>query len=183
MRKADFLPRADDLGVAMCKEPWHVLHVIANHEKKVARHLAERSLQHYLPLYVERSRWTDRTVSIERPLFPGYLFVRFLPESRLSVISTPSILRILGDGETETVDGAEIERIRTALASEYVLRPHSPILMGTRVRICRGIFAGRDGVVMELRRTCTVVIALSATEQCFSLEADLGDIEVLEQIR
>lgn len=159
--------------------PWHVLHVIANHENRVARHLAGRSLEHYLPLYLERSRWTDRTVTLERPLFPGYVFVRFEPRSRFSVISTPSVLRLLGNSCSDTVDCSEIDRIRDSLAQGYVLRPHSPISAGTHVRICRGIFENAQGIVTEVRRTCNVIIALSAVNQSYSLEVDISDIEVL----
>lgn len=165
----------------MNEEPWHVLHVIANHEKKVARHLAVRSLEYYLPLYTERSRWTDRTVTLERPLFPGYIFVRVSPETRISIISTPGALKLLGDGRTRTVDSAEIARIREGLANGYVLRPHPQISTGTRVRVRRGIFAGMEGTVTELRRNCNVVIGLSAVERYFSLETELHDIEVLSK--
>ncbi len=161
----------------MCNEPWHVLHVIANHENRVARHLAGRSLEHYLPCYVERSRWTDRTVTVERPLFPGYVFVRFSAGSRSSVISTPSVLKVLGHDETETVDCLEIERIRESLAIGYVLRPHPKVSTGTHVQICRGLFAEMEGIVTEVRRPCTVIVALSATSHCFSLEVDLDDIQ------
>jgi transcription antitermination factor NusG len=165
----------------MNDDPWCVLHVIANHEKRVARHLDVRSLEHYLPLYKERSRWTDRTVDLERPLFPGYVFVRFTPETRLSVISTPGVLNLLGNGIADTVDCAEIDRIHEALTRGYILRPHPHISAGTRVRVCRGIFAGMEGMVTELRRNCSVIIAVSAIEQCFSLETDLSDIEVIER--
>ncbi len=95
----------------MNEDPWSVLHVITNHEKKVAQQLAVRSLEHYLPLYSERSRWTDRTVTLERPLFPGYVFVRYSPETRVSLIAVPGALRLLGTERSETVQGAEIERI------------------------------------------------------------------------
>jgi len=65
----------------MLTSPWHVLHVISNHEKLVAQHLAVRFVEHYLPVYTERVKWTDRTVVAERPLFTGYVFVRFQPEA------------------------------------------------------------------------------------------------------
>jgi transcription antitermination factor NusG len=165
----------------MLNESWHVLHVIANHENRVARHLVGRSVEYYLPLYTERSRWTDRTVTLERPLFPGYVFVRFPAHSRLSVITTPSVLKILGDSCAETVDCTEIDRIRESLAGGYILRPHPQISAGTSVRICNGIFAGTEGIVTDLRRKCTVIIALSAAGQCFSLEADISDIEVVSK--
>jgi transcription antitermination factor NusG len=138
-------------------------------------------LEHYLPLYTERSQWSDRTVTLERPLFPGYVFVRFSPESRLSVISIPGALKLLGNHRAEKVDCAEIERIREGLANGYVLRPHPGISTGTRVRVCRGLFAGLEGLVTEFRRNCRVIIGLSAVERYFSLEAELRDIEVLSK--
>jgi transcription antitermination factor NusG len=158
---------------------WRVLQVMAKHEKKVARHLSLRSLEHYLPLYTDRSRWSDRTVTLERPLFPGYVFVRFSPQTRLTVITTPGVMKLLGNQGTDIVSCDEIDRIREALASGYVLRPHAGISAGTRVRVCRGIFVGMEGVVQELRRNCSVIIGLSTAEHYFSLEVDLSDIEVL----
>jgi transcription antitermination factor NusG len=165
----------------MFDSPWHVLHVVANHEKRVARHLTARSLEHYLPLYAVRSKWTDRVVDLERPLFAGYVFVRFPREERISVVSAPGVLRLLGSGVGETVSAAEIERIREGLASGYILRPHPTVSVGELVRVHRGVFAGVEGVVTELRHQCKVIIALAATRQCFSLEMDLDDIEVLRK--
>jgi transcription antitermination factor NusG len=167
----------------MYEDSWSVLHVIANHEKRVAQQLAVRSLEHYLPLYAERSRWTDRTVTLERPLFPGYVFVRYSPENRLSLITIPGALKLLGNDRADTIEYAEIDRIRQALASGYELRPHPRVFIGTRVRIRRGIFESLEGIVTELRRNCRVIIAVSAVEQCFSLEADLRSIEVLGETR
>lgn len=166
----------------MSNEPWRVLQVVANHEKRVASQLAVRSLEHYLPVYTERSRWTDRTVVLERPLFPGYVFVRYGPDTRISVLSAPGVLKLLGDSKTGMVSCIEVDRIRDALASGCVLKSHSGISAGMRVRVCRGVFREVEGVVTELRRDCNVIIALSAVQQFFSLQVDLRDIEVLNRI-
>ena len=165
----------------MSENPWHVLHVIANHEKRVVQHLAVRSLEHYLPLYTERSRWTDRSVTLERPLFAGYVFVRFAPQSRVAVISTPGVLRLLGDRDTDTVSPEEIERIREGLAGGYKLKPHPNVSLGTRVRVRSGVFEGVEGIVTEFRNQCRVIVTLSAVQKCFSLEMGLNDMEILER--
>lgn len=164
------------------ERPWHVLQVSTNREKKVAQHLTVRSLEHYLPLYTERSRWSDRVVTLERPLFTGYVFVRFLPEVRLSVITTPGVLRLLGDQDRDTVSAIEIDRIREGLATGCVLRPHLRVSPGTPVRVLKGVFAGAQGIVTDFRRECKVVMALSSTRQSFSLEVNIDDIEVLQKL-
>jgi len=165
----------------MFDNPWRVLHVVANHEKRVAQHLTARSLEHYLPLYATRSKWSDRVVDLERPLFAGYVFVRFPSEVRMSVVSAPGVLRLLGSGVGETVSTVEIDRIREGLASGCILRPHAPVSVGEVVRVHRGVFAGVEGIVTELRHECKVIISLAATKQCFSLEVDLDDIEILRK--
>ena len=154
----------------MLDSPWRVLHVVANHEKRVAQHLTARSLEHYLPLYAVRSKWTDRVVDLERPLFAGYVFVRFQRESRISVVSTPGVLHLLGSGVGEMVSATEIERIREGLASGCILRPHPAVAIGELVHVHRGVFAGVEGIVTELRQQCKVIITLAATKQCFSLK-------------
>ena len=163
----------------MSQSPWHVLFVIANHEKKVAQHLSVRSVEHYLPLYTERSRWSDRWVTVERPLFVGYVFVRYSAQTRLSVVSTPGVVRLLGDSTSDTVSFDEIQRIRQGLASGCLLRPHSELPVGTRVRVRRGVFEGTEGIVAELRQRCKVVMMLACIRQCFSLEVDRDDVEIL----
>lgn len=162
----------------MSQLPWHVLFVVANHEKNVAKHLSVRSVEHYLPLYTERSRWSDRWVMVERPLFVGYVFVRYSSKTRLAITSAPGVLRLLGDSTNDIVSSEEIERIRDGLASGCLLRPHLDLPVGTPVRVRRGVFEGTEGVVAELRQRCKVVMTLSGIRQCFTLEVDSDDIEL-----
>lgn len=163
----------------MSEGPWHVLHVNANHEKKVAQHLSVRSLEYYLPVYSERSRWSDRFVTLERPLFIGYVFVRCSPQTRLSVISIPGVIRLLDDSIGCKVSCEEIERIREGLASGCLLRPYFDLPVGTPVRVRTGVFAGAEGVVTAIRQRCKVAMTLSAVSQCFSLEVERDDVEIL----
>lgn len=158
---------------------WQVAHVIANHEKRVAQHFASRGVEHYLPLYTERSRRTDRSVELQRPLFTGYIFVRPRLAHRLPIVSTPGVLRLLGENTLQTVSEHEIGAIREGLAKGYLLRPHPGISVGTTVRVSRGVFDGITGIVTELRRKCNVVIRMAAVEQSFSLELPCEDLEVM----
>ena len=164
----------------MNSPPWHVLQVISNHEKRVVQHLIVRSAEHYLPLYTERVKWTDRIAVVERPLFSGYVFARFPPQCRRAVISSPGVLRLLGQGERDMVSCAELDRIRNGLASGLLMRPHGLVSVGTRVRVRDGVFAGVEGVVREMRRQCRVIISLAAVHLSFSLEVEIGDLEVVK---
>ncbi len=163
----------------MHSNPWHVLHVVSNHERRVVQHLAAHSVEHYLPLYTERVRWTDRTVVAERPLFAGYVFAHLVPENRRAVSCIPRVLRVLGEEERDKVSYEELEKIKLGLESGLLLRPHNGVQVGTRVRVRNGVFAGVEGLVSELRHQCKVIITLTGIRQCFSLEVLFDDIEIL----
>ena len=165
----------------MFEKPWHVLHVHSNCEKRVAQHLTVRAVENYVPLYRERMRWSDRTVLTERPLFCGYVFARFLSESRITVIGTPGVVRSLGDEERDLVSCAELDKIREGLAGGLLLRPHPHVSVGARVRVRSGVFEGVEGVVTDFRQQCRVILSLAAVKQCFSLEAELANLEVLKK--
>lgn len=163
----------------MASTPWYVLHVSLNHEKRVTQHLTVRCIEHYLPLYSERVKWSDRVVVSERPLFSGYVFARFPRDNRVSVISIPGVRRLLGVAERDMVSSAELEKIRTGLACGLRIRPHPAVSVGTKVKVRNGVFEGVEGLVTELRQQCKIIISLAAVRQCFSLEVDASDIEVL----
>jgi transcription antitermination factor NusG len=162
------------------ENPWRVVRVASNQEKKVARSLAARSIEHYLPLYKERRQWADRTMVGSYPLFPGYLFLRFSPQERVDVLSTPGVVRMLGEERRDMVPASDVERIRIGLADGLSLRPHPWIVVGERVRIRRGTFASVEGVVRELRHQSSVVLSLGSMNHCFSLEIEACDLEVLK---
>jgi transcription antitermination factor NusG len=166
---------------AIDERPWNVLHVVANHEKRVAKHLAVREIEYYLPLYSEESQWSDRTVTVQRPLFAGYVFARFVPEARLQVVSTPSVLQLLCDSKHESVSAVEVAHIRAGLMGSCQLRPHIGVAVGSRVRVRSGIFEGSEGIVEKFSHECKVVMTLQATGQSFSLEINGSDVEVLNK--
>jgi transcriptional antiterminator RfaH len=158
---------------------WRALHVVANHEKRVAQHLKARSLEHYLPLFPQKSRWTDRTVILEKPLFPGYVFVRFAQQEKPAITSTPGVIQLVGNGPAAAISHIEIDSIREALAKGCRLQPHPHVTAGMHVRIRSGVFEGREGFVTAFRQSCKVVLVLSGVSQCFSLEMHIQDIEAL----
>jgi transcription antitermination factor NusG len=155
--------------------PWRIVRVRSSCEKKVVDHLTARSVDNYFPQIVQKSEWTDRTVIVNRPLFPGYVFVRFAPMQKVLVVSTPGVIRNGVGGE---IAAAELERIRTALDQGWKLAPHEGSAEGKRVRFRRGIFSGAEGTAIEVGPDVKVVVGLSAC-QFFFIEAGSDDVEVV----
>src|SRR5579872_4645552 len=93
-------------------QKWFALRVKSNFERTTALHLRERGYQEFLPTYTIRSRWSDRLKTIEKPLFPGYVFCLFNPQARLPVLTTPGVLHVVGIGkEPIAIDSVEMEAV------------------------------------------------------------------------
>lgn len=59
---------------------WFVLRTHPNSEFKALSHILRQGFDGYLPRYLKRRRHARKTDFVQRPLFPGYLFVRMDPE-------------------------------------------------------------------------------------------------------
>ena len=87
------------LAPALDSERWFAVWTRSQCEPKVEELLRRRQLEVFLPRVRVASRRRDRHVVLERPLFPGYLFLRFAPsrEAYIRAASTDGVVRILGD--------------------------------------------------------------------------------------
>ena len=67
---------------------WYVAHTRPRQEKALARELVRLNLPFYLPCDRKRTRVGGSIVSVARPLFPGYVFLRTLEPEKWRVIAT-----------------------------------------------------------------------------------------------
>lgn len=157
---------------------WHVLHVRPRCEKKVATYCSTLPLQHYLPLRMERKKYQRRRVEVWKPLFPGYVFVRFQPEQRISVLQSGQIARIL-EVKDQLKFINEIEQIRKALGADPGLHACPAITTGMIVRITEGPFQGLEGVVVKSKGCARVIINVNMIGQGVAIEADEDVLECI----
>jgi transcription antitermination factor NusG len=156
---------------------WYAVHTYANHEKNVRRQLEFRSICSFLPLYERISRWKDRRVKLELPLFSGYIFVRMALSQKLPVLQTPGVVRMVGfNGIPAPLADDEIEAIRTGLDSKLFVEPHPFLTVGRRVRIKSGPLAGLQGILVRKRGSFRFVISLDLIERSIAADVDGADI-------
>ena len=157
---------------------WYAVYTSANHEKRVAQQLSQRSVENYLPLYVSVRRWKDRRVKLHLPLFPGYLFVRFALHDRLRVLQIPGIARLVSfDGLPAALPEAEIEALKNGLEHGLHAEPHPYLVVGRRVRIANGPLAGLKGVLRRRKSNWRVIISLDLIQRSVSVEVNAFDLE------
>jgi transcription antitermination factor NusG len=162
------------------REPrWYAAYVCARHEKSVAAELDARAVEHFLPLYSSVRRWKDRCVSLELPLFAGYVFVRLASRERLRVLQIPSVVRLVGfNGLPAALPDEEIEILRTGLGQSLRVQPHPFLQVGRRVRIVAGTFAGLEGVLKRRRSELRVVVSLELIQRSVAVDVEVADIQI-----
>ncbi len=157
---------------------WYAVHARPNQEKLVAQMAVIRDVEAFLPSYNTKSRWKNRLQPIiERPLLPGYLFVRISSEERLKVLSVPGVVRIVGTREQMVpIPDAEVEWLRSA-CKMGIVEPHALLNVGDKTRIVSGPFAGMQGIVVQRRSGIRMVVNIDFAMRAVALEIDGSDLE------
>ena len=161
---------------------WFAAYTAPRHEKSVARHLLTRHIESFLPLYTSIRRWKNGCRSpIERPLFPGYIFVHIARRESVKVLQVPGVVSIISAGrEPIALPSSDIEALRTALP-RCRFEPHPYLVVGEKVRIHSGSLEGMIGVVVRMKNNLRVVLTLDLIQQSVAVEIDADQIEPLKQ--
>lgn len=168
----------DLLPDSFLEQRWYAAYTCAQHEKRVAAELGMREVEHFLPLYSSVRRWKDRRVTLELPLFPGYVFVRLALRERLRVVQIPSVVRLVGfNGLPTALPDEEMEILRTGICQSLRAEPHPFLTVGRRVRIIRGPFAGLEGVVKRKKSGMRVVVSLELIQRSVAVDVDATDVQ------
>ncbi len=156
---------------------WYAGYTASRHEKRVAQHLAERGVEHYLPLYETVHQWKDRHARVQLPLFSSYIFVHLALQDRMRTLTVPGLVGLVGHPTPTPLEGDEIEAIRNYLSHCLPVEPHAYLTRGKRVRIKAGPLAGMQGFVLRRRSACRVVINLDLIHQALVVDVGESDLE------
>jgi transcription antitermination factor NusG len=172
--------RAADLAPEFLEARWYAAQTCANHERRVQEQLRLRSVEAYLPVYTSVRRWKDRRVSLQLPLFPGYVFVRLALRDRLLVLQTPSVVRLVGfGGQPAALPDREIDALQQGLATELGLQPHPYLKVGQRVRVRTGPLRGLEGILVRKKKISRFIISLDLIMRSVAAEIDVSELETV----
>ena len=167
----------DMLPASFVEQHWYAAYLCVKHEKRVAEQLAIREVEHFLPLYSSVRRWNDRRVTLELPLFPGYVFVRLALRDRLRVLRIPSVVHLVGWGGHPTpLPEEDVARVREFLGQGYHAEPHAFLQAGRRVRVKSGPLEGMEGIIVRRRNGTRFVISFELLQRSIAVEVEEGDL-------
>lgn len=157
---------------------WFAAYTYANHEKRVAEQLRTKGVECFLPLYSSVHRWKDRKVTLQLPLFPGYVFVHLPAGKHFQVLQIPRVARIVGTSRQPTpLPEREIQVLMDAKALAIRTAPYRFLTIGTEVRVKAGCFEGVEGFVLRRKGMQGLIVTLRAISSAFVLEVNAEDLE------
>lgn len=153
--------------------PWFAIRVRSNRERVVGLHLRERGYEEYSPSYTVEQQWSDRKKTIDRFLFPGYVFCRLDPNVRLPVLTVPGIVGLVGLGKIPApIPDDEIVRVRSLVQSGLLVTPWPYLKVGDFVLIERGPLAGLEGILQRVKGKYRIVVSINLLQRSVSAEID-----------
>lgn len=159
---------------------WYLLATRSRFEKKSNQLLIRDEIETFLPLSRELIQWSDRKKWIEKPLFPGYLFVRFNQKERYQILNTDGVACVVKFENTDYI----ISDLLIKGIKEYLVNEPKPILISTlgitigdEITIKNGPFAGIDGVLTQIKGKAKVLITIDVIGQALVIELKGNDIE------
>jgi transcription antitermination factor NusG len=157
---------------------WYAVHTSAQHEKKVASYLVNAGIEQFLPVYQDRRRWKDRVVTLETPLFTGYVFVRIPMAEKLRVLNAPGVARfVTQSGRPAVIPEGEIERIKAGLVKGAM--PHPYLIVGRRVEVIRGPLTGTTGILVRKKNNLRLVVAIDSIARAMAVEVSEADVRAV----
>lgn len=154
----------------MTENFWGVAVTRPNYERFVANHLTQQCVETYLPRFKQDGK--------EQILFTRYLFVR-LENSWHLVLRTLGVVDLLRNGlKPATVSDSVIDELRAREDRKGFVQLPTRLLIGTRVRVLHGPFAGQLGLYrgMTSKQRESVLLSVLGCK----LDLAVGNLEVAE---
>lgn len=141
---------------------WFAIYTMAKREKMVARRLAERGIECYLPLQRLTRHYTRKIRHVELPLISGYVFARITKQGYIPVLDTPDVVTFVRFNKNlVAIPDVEIDIIRRVVGDklEAQVEPLS-INVGDEVEIIGGQLTGIRGKLVARENKREVLLEL-----------------------
>lgn len=150
---------------------WFVAHTRPRREKKLAEYCRSKAIATTLPCCNSAHKYRGKTVVFQKPLFPGYVFLKLLPEEKASVRQNEHVANLLEVFDQKTFS-RELGDILLALDSDLEVRLAPAIGAGMRVRIKSGPLQGLEGWVENRHGPTTVLLRLNFINEAAAVKID-----------
>ena len=170
-------PEPSNIMHRMTDPLWFVAHTRPRCEKKLQHFCQDRDIPVTLPCYKTTRKYQRKTVTFEKPLFPGYVFLRLFPSQRQLFLQNDHVANLLTVNDQNTFN-QQLAEILVALKTGAAVFLAPELGAGTRVRIKAGPLRGLEGWVEERYGQTTVLLRLDFIGQAAAVQLQVEDFEV-----
>ena len=159
---------------------WFALYTKSRFEKKVHASLQEKGIECYLPMKVEKRRWSDRVKTVEEPLLKGYLFVRVSNKEYFNVLNTPGAVTYISfGGRPAAIQEKQLEDLKIFLSgyNTQIDVTYDSLNEGTKVIVVSGPMKGVVGEIVEFRGKSRIAIRFKDLGYCVLTDISAKDVE------
>jgi transcription antitermination factor NusG len=142
--------------------------------------LRHKCVNEFLPLISTRNRWADRIKTIERPLFPGYIFCEVERHHVSSIRSTPGIFDVVRAGSSPLpARREEVESLLNAVRHDLPIEPCNleGLCGGEWLRIAAGPLSGLCGTLLRFRGAERLLISIELLHRQVLVELPAASVE------
>ncbi|HKX30610.1 MAG TPA: transcription termination/antitermination NusG family protein [Blastocatellia bacterium] len=169
-------------------KPWYAIQTRPRYEKKVGFLLQQKGYECLIPTYWQKRRWSDRTVKIDLPLFPTYVFCRFNASALGKAVMTPGAIKVIGfGGKPVDIPEPEIHALQKLAQSDLLREPWKYLAEGTLLIVETGPLSGVRGILCQNGDDRRLIISVTLLQRsvCVRLDEDTvvsvaGDLKYTE---
>jgi transcription antitermination factor NusG len=157
---------------------WFVAHTRPRREKKLKQYCEDEGLLATLPCYRAVHKYRGKTVTFDKPLFPGYVFLQLLPDQTQEVKQNDHVARLLVVYDQELFI-RQLGDVLQALDSKLEIRLAPEIGPGKRVKVKAGPLRGIEGWVEARYGMTTVLLRLDFIGQAAAVKLAADELELI----
>jgi transcriptional antiterminator RfaH len=157
---------------------WYVAHTLPRCEKKMLQYCERKGLEATLPCYRSAHQYRGKMVVFQKPLFPGYVFIRMPVEKRSAVLQSDYSANLL-DVHDQELFARQLGEVIQALETDLEIRIAPTIGEGMRVKIKSGPLRGVEGQVEKRYGMNVVLLRLDFIGQAAAVKLDATDLEMV----
>ena len=137
---------------------WFALQVRTRTEQQVATMLRWKGYEEFLPTHSVKKK----NVSLQVPLFPGYIFCKVSAHAYGLIVTTPGVIRVVEfGGKPAPVDPEEIRSLQLIIGAGVSISVWKGLNVGDKVRIEQGPLQGAVGILASMRPKQRLLVSIS----------------------
>jgi transcription antitermination factor NusG len=157
---------------------WFVAHTRPRCEKKLVEFCGRESLSATLPCHRAVHKYRGKTVVFQKPLFPGYVFLRLAAGHRRKVQQSDYLANLL-EVFDQDLFVRQLDGVMRALETDFEIRLAPSIGKGMRVKIKNGPLRGIEGWVEDRHGMNIVLLRMDFIGQAAAVKLEATDLEAV----